>query len=183
MSLFDDDAGWRRRKNPFDFFDTDDEFERISRQIEHIMNRIFREFNYNWIKPGSSFIHGFNIHIGPDGRPHIEQFGNRPLKKSDGEHVISDEREPLTDIIEGNEDVAVTVEIPGVEKEDIDVNVTEQGLEIKVDNPQRKYYKHIDFPCDVLPKTTKATYKNGVLDIIIKRKERKKDEGYRVEIE
>ena len=44
-----------------------------------------------------------------------------------------------------------------------------------------RYHKLVNFPCDVQPKTTKATYKNGVIDVIIKRKERKKKgEGYRV---
>jgi len=183
MDIYNNDDDQKRRRNPFDFFGIDDEFDRIFRDMERMMSRMFRDFDYNWIKPGSSFIHGFNIHVGPDGKPHIEQFGNRPLKKSDGERSISDEREPLTDVIEGNEDVSVTVELPGVEKEDINVNVTDQGVEISVDTTQRKYYKQVDFPCDVLPKTTKATYKNGVLDIVIKRKEKKKSEGHRVTIE
>ncbi|HEX08357.1 MAG TPA: Hsp20/alpha crystallin family protein [Thermoplasmatales archaeon] len=129
-------------------------------------------------------VHGFKIHIGPDGKPRIEDFGNRPIRTPDGEPQISEEREPLTDIIEGDDDVAVTVELPGVEKEDIDLNVTKDTLEIKVDTPRRKYHKIVDLPCDVVPKTTKATYKNGVLDIVIKRKEKKKPgEGYRVNIE
>jgi HSP20 family protein len=53
-----------------------------------------------------------------------------------------------------------------------------------VDTPQRKYHKKMEFPCDVIPKTTKATYKNGILDIVIKRKEKKKPgSGYKVNIE
>ena len=80
--------------------------------------------------------------------------------------------------------MAVTIEIPGVEKEDIDLEVTEDTLEINVDNPNRKYHKIIDLPCKVKPKTTKASYKNGVLDIVIKRKEKKKEgEAYHVSIE
>lgn len=172
-----------RRKNLFDFFKMNYEIDRIIREIEYMMNRMLNDIDYNWIKPGSSFIHGLNIYIKSDGRLHIEQFGHHPLKKSDGESVFSDEQEPLTDIIEEKDNISVTVEIPGVEKEDINLNVTNQRLEIKVDTPNKKYFKQIDFPCDVLPKTTKATYKNGVLDIIIKRKEPKKDEGYKVKIE
>ena len=107
-----------------------------------------------------------------------------PRKSKRGESLISEEREPLTDIIEGDEDVAVTVEIPGVNRNDIDLNVKREYLEIKVDNPTRKYHKRLDLPCGVVPKTTKATYKNGVLDIVIKRKDKKKPgEGYRVNIE
>jgi HSP20 family protein len=90
----------------------------------------------------------------------------------------------LTDIIEGDDDVAVTVEIPGVEKNDIDLNITRDILEIKVDTHQRKYHKKLELPCDVIPKTTKATYKNGILDIVIKRKEKKRPgSGYKVNID
>ena len=98
--------------------------------------------------------------------------------------MISEEREPLTDIIEGDNDVAVTVEMPGIEKNDIDLNVKRDILEINVNTPKRKYHKTLDLPCDVLPKTTKATYKNGILDVVIKRKEKKKPgSGYKVNIE
>jgi HSP20 family protein len=133
---------------------------------------------------GKSVVHGFKIHIGPDGKPKIEDFGNKPKQLPTGEATISEEREPLTDIIEGDEDVAITIEIPGVEREDIHLDITRDNLEIKVDTPNRKYHKNLPLPCDVLPKTTKATYKNGILDIAMKRKEKKKPgEGYRVNIE
>jgi HSP20 family protein len=172
----------RRKRNPFDFFD-DEEFERIFREMERIMERAFR-FPFNRMKPGKSFVHGFSIHIGPDGKPHIQEFGNRPLRISTGEPEISEKREPLTDVIEGDEEVSVTVEIPGVEREDINLKVKEDSLEIDVDTPERKYHKLVEFSCEVKPKTTKATYKNGILDVTIKRKEKKdRGEGYRVKIE
>ena len=95
-----------------------------------------------------------------------------------------EEPEPLADIIEGDEEVTVTVEIPGVENKDIDLNVNEDTLEITVSNPRRKYHKLLDLPCDVKPKTMKATYKNGILDVVIKRKKKKKTGGrYRATIE
>ena len=179
----------RRRRNPFDIFGFDEDFirdifedERIMDDIRRMTEELMRMFTN--AQPGKPIVHGFKIHIGPDGKPRIEDFGNRPIRTPDGEPQISEEREPLTDIIEGDDDVAVTVELPGVEKEDIDLNVTKDTLEIRVDTPQRKYHKIVDLPCDVVPKTTKATYKNGVLDIVIKRKEKKKPgEGYRVNIE
>ena len=67
---------------------------------------------------------------------------------------------------------------------DIDLNVEGDSLEIKVNNVKRKYHKRLSLPCDVIPTTTKATYKNGVLDVVIKRKDRKKPgSGYKVNIE
>ena len=189
MNYDDDRDKKRRRRRPFDFFGFDDDFirdllddERVMEDIRRMTEEMMKMFST--AQPGKPFVHGFKIHYGPDGKPRIEDFGNKPIKSPQGEPLISEEREPLTDIIEGDEDVAITVEIPGVEKEDIDLNATNETIEIKVDTPQRKYHKILNLPCDVLPKTTKATYKNGVLDIVLKRKEKKKPgEGYRVNIE
>ena len=110
-------------------------------------------------------------------------FGNKPIKQVNGADEISFEREPLTDIIEGVDDVSVTVEIPGVEKENIDLRVYEDSLEITVDDPTRKYHRLINLPCYVLTESINATYKNGILDIQIKKKEKSRnDSGYRIPI-
>ena len=187
MDPFKDDDE-RRRRNPFDFI-SDEEFERIFDEMQKMFDSMnFREMIEDLLKgsfgPNKKFIHGFSINIGPDGRPKIQEFGNRTLKKPNGGPAISEEREPLTDIIEGDDEVAVTVELPGVEKEDIDLNVKKNSLEITVDTANRKYHKLLELPCEVKPKTTKATYKNGVLDVVIKRKENKKPgDSYKVNIE
>ena len=192
MDSYDDDEinrRRRRRRNPFDTFGIDDDFIRDLLDDDRVMGDIRRMAEemmkmFTTAQPGKPFVHGFKIQYGPDGKPKIEDFGNKPIKSPKGESLISEEREPLTDIIEGDNDVAVTVEIPGVEKEDIDLNVTKENIEIRVDNLQRKYHKNLDLPCDVLPKTTKATYKNGILDVVIKRSEKKKPgSGYKVNID
>jgi len=186
LDIFDEDKN--RRKNPFDFID-DKEFEKIFDEMQKMFENInFKELMEDMIRdgidPNKRFIHGFSVNLGPDGKPRIQEFGNRPKRTPTGDSMISEEREPLTDIIEGNTDVAITVEIPGVEKENIDLNVTEETLEIKVDAPQRKYRKVVDLPCGVKPKSTKATYKNGILDVVLEKKDKKKGEsGYKVSIE
>ncbi|MEA2055295.1 MAG: archaeal heat shock protein Hsp20 [Candidatus Thermoplasmatota archaeon] len=189
MDPFDEDRNRRRRKNPFDMFGFDDDFikdifedDRVMDDVKRMAEEMMKMFST--AQPGKPIVHGFKVQFGSDGKPHIEDFGNRTIKSPKGKPTISEEREPLTDIIEGDEDVAVTVEMPGIEKENIDLNVTGDALEITVDNPKRKYHKKLDLPCDVNPKTTKATYKNGVLDVVVKRKEKKKPgEGYRVNID
>jgi len=190
MNPFDDEERDRkRRRNPFDNFRIDDDFiddilndDRIMDDVRRMAEEMMRMFSN--AQPGKPYVHGFKVQFGPDGKPKVEDFGNKSIKSPEGQSMISDEREPLTDIIEGDDDVAVTVELPGVEKQDIDLNVTKESLEIKVDKPQRKYHKTLDLPCGVKPKTTKATYKNGILDVVIKRKDKRKPgDSYRVNIE
>ena len=187
MDPFDEDKN-RRRKNPFDFIG-DDEFERIFDEMQKMFENInlkdlMDDMLRNGIEPNKRFIRGFSVNIGPDGKPKIQEFGNRPTKSPKGTSTISDEREPLTDIIEGDSNIAITIEIPGVEKDNIDLNVTEEILEIKVDAPERKYHKVVNLPNKVKTKSTKATYKNGILDIVLDKKDKKKGgSGYKVSIE
>jgi len=187
MDPFDEDKN-RRRKNPFDFIG-DDEFERIFDEMQKMFENVnfkdlMEDMLRNGIEPNKRFIRGFSVNIGPDGKPKIQEFGNRPIRSPKGTSTISDEREPLTDIIEGDSDIAITIEIPGVEKDNIDLNVTEETLEIKVDAPERKYHKVVNLPNKVKTKSTKATYKNGILDIVLDKKDNKKGgSGYKVSIE
>ena len=147
------------------------------------MEKTFRDMPTG-MKPASSFVRGYNVHIGPDGKPRIQEFGNYPQKTSSGRKGFSEERKPLVDIIENHNNVAITVEVPGVEKEDINLDIKDEKLEIKVDRHDRKYHKVIDLPCNVKPKTTKATYKNGVLDIEIEKKKKLNNKGgYKANIE
>jgi HSP20 family protein len=186
MDPFNDDRN-RRRKNPFDFID-DDEFEKIFDEMQKWFEssnfkELFEDMLHGGIEPNKSFIRGLSFKMGPDGKPRIQEFGNRPTRTPTGNSIISEEREPLTDIIEGKDDIAITIEIPGVEKEDINLNVKENNFEIKVDAPQRKYHKVVDLPCKVKSKSTKATYKNGILDIVLEKKEKKKGgTGFKVSI-
>ena len=186
MDPFDNDRR-KKRMNPFDHFGDDDFFkdifndDRVMDDIRKMAEEMMKMFSN--AKPGKSFVHGYKINFGPDGKPRIEDFGNRPLKTKTGDSMISEERKPLTDIIEGKDDVAITVEIPGVEKDDIDLNVKEESLQIRVNAPNRKYHKVVDLPCNVKPKSTKATYKNGILDVVLEKKEKQsKDNGYKVNI-
>jgi HSP20 family protein len=197
MDSFDDE-NHEKKKNPFDPFRGDDDVfrdifndnrirdifndDKIMDDIKKMAEEMMKMFSN--AQPGKPFVHGYKIEFGPDGKPQIEDFGNRSVKSPEGVPTISDEMKPLTDIIEGENDVAITVEIPGVEKEDINLIATEDTLEIKVDSPKRKYQKSIELPCNVKSKTTKATYKNGILDIVLEKKDKKKNNGgFKVSIE
>lgn len=188
MDPFDEEDRERRRRNPFDPFRDDDVFrdifndDNIMDDIKKMAEEMMKMFSN--AQPGKPVVHGYKIIFGPDGKPRLEDFGNRNIKSAAGEPSISEEIEPLTDIIEGKNDVAITVEIPGVEKDDIDLVANADILEIKVDSPKRKYHKVINLPCNVKSKSTKATYKNGILDIVLDKKEKKKDDsGFKVSIE
>jgi len=177
---------WRRRRSIFDRL-----FEDFFSEIEEFMKEFEREFEELMSRatmvperPGQPIVYGFRITIGPDGRPVIEEFGN--VKRMRGRPIISEEREPPVDVFEEDDQVVVIAEIPGVDKEKIDVHATEDTLIIKASNERRKYYKEVELPVKVKPETAKATYRNGILEVRIEKKEvRKKEEkkGIKVKVE
>jgi len=78
--------------------------------------------------------------------------------------AVDEVREPLTDVFEEQDHVKLYVELPGVEKNDIQLNVTEGRAEVKAKN----FYKVIDLPTrQVEFEKATANYKNGVLEVMI----------------
>ncbi len=64
----------------------------------------------------------------------------------------------------------------------MDLSVTDDTLSIKANRGDRHYSKRVQLPCPVIPDSTKATYKNGILDVVIKRTQ-KKEEGKKVKVQ
>lgn len=132
------------------------------------------------------FVYGYSVSIGQDGKLKVREFGNlRPTHKP-GQTIpkldIQGEREPLIDVMTSDEEVRVIAELPGVEKSDIKLNVTEDNLSISVEAPSRKFRKELDLPQKVEPDSTKASYKNGVLEVVIE-VQKKKQEGKSVSVD
>jgi HSP20 family molecular chaperone IbpA len=96
--------------------------------------------------------------------------------------AVDEVREPLTDVFEDKDHVKLYVELPGVEKNDIQLNVTEGRAEVKAKN----FYKVVDLPTrDVEFEKAIANYKNGVLEVTIPKKEKtaSEDEKKTIKIE
>ena len=126
-----------------------------------------------------NLMQGFDANIAPHNEINFPEFENDRSMTLEGRRGKFEKNEFSTDIIENDEEISVTVNIPGAEKEDIDLNVTEGSLEIIINTPKvgGGYHKIHKLPCNVKPKATIASYKNGVLDIVMKQKEKKETEG------
>ncbi len=72
-------------------------------------------------------------------------------------------------------------EIPGVDKKDIKVSATERSVSIRCDTPERKYRRDVELPSEVDVSGAKSAYKNGILEIIFKKK--RKESGVNINIE
>jgi HSP20 family protein len=143
------------------FRDTDSYFKKLTQ-------RMFREMNEieNAIKSGK--LKG-EWDIKPIKEPGVKgyvaqgrfQLGE-PLRLP--KRAIDEVREPLADVFEDKDHVKLYIELPGVEKDDIQLNTTETQVEVKAKN----FYKNINLPTtDIESDKVSANYKNGVLEVTI----------------
>jgi HSP20 family molecular chaperone IbpA len=73
---------------------------------------------------------------------------------------ISSEREPLADVTTTDKEVKVIAEMPGVNKENIKVNVYDNSLEVTTTGTEeRKYREVIEIPAETDIETAKSAYK------------------------
>lgn len=159
------------RKTEKGFFN---EFEKEMEQMNDLVNRMMQSMGKE------PQVYGFSMQIGPDGIPHVERFGNvSPVGKD------RDVREPFTSALidEKNKEFNITAEMPGISKEDIELNATEKEVVIKADSNARKYYKFIKTPVPVDPDSAAAKYNNGVLEVTFKFKDKKEPDVKSIKIE
>ncbi len=150
-------------------------WEDFFRDFDEVMEEFMEDFQRMEgceRRAGKPYVFGLSVSLGPDGRPILKEFGN--VKSTSLKPVFSEEREPLTDIYEEGGDLVILAEVPGVDEEDIVLNISEGALEIKVDAPNRKYHKLVDISHPVYTAITKTKYKNGVLEVRLRKKARKK---------
>lgn len=160
-------------RSPFeDFFKEVNEIMRkFMRDIEEVEFPMGREFTRKSL-PAKSYVYGFSITIGPDGKPIIKEFGN--IKPVASGAIAKEEFEPLSTVYTEDDKVRVIIDLPGARKESIRINASEKDVEISAEAQDRKYSKRIDLPVEVVPESAKARYNNGILEIIFERKEKRK---------
>lgn len=149
------------------------------RRFEEAMNRIFEEMDLPMRR-------GF--------------FPMLPLLTGEtaiGKYKEPAARRPFVDVVETDKEVIATAEMPGLEKGDIEINLTEDRLEISAEKKfeeekkekgyiykERRsgsFYRNISLPSLIDANNAKASYNNGVLEIKMPKTEIKKKTPIKVE--
>jgi HSP20 family protein len=192
-------GGGRRRGLGGGFFDDmfrgfDQMRQEMEREFEDIEKRIpkdlVREYNTpegGKVREVGPMVYGYSMTIGPDGKPRVREFGNVKPSRGFGGGIsrpeISGEIEPLMDVTTTDKEVRVVVEMPGISKDNIKVNAYDNTVEVKSEDPQRKYHRTIEVPSDTDIETAMSSYKNGILEIIFKKKDQTKPKGKTIKVE
>lgn len=125
------------------------------------------EIDLSHLKEGMKGVFGFSIKTAVGGKPIVEPFGN--IKKTPKGPKVEEEREPIIDIFDEKDEIKVYAEMPGVNQEDIKLDLKEDILDISVRSGDRKYHKEVLLPAKVKSETLESSYKNGILEIKIKK--------------
>jgi len=82
------------------------------------------------------------------------------------------EPKPLIDIFQEKNWITIIAEIAGFNKETLKINVKDQKITLSAKAKDRRYYKSLNLPKVVIPNIMHTTYKNGVLEIKLKKAEK-----------
>jgi len=90
---------------------------------------------------------------------------------------------PQVDIVDSEKEIKVSVELPGLDEKDIDVSLSRDTLTISGEKRQEKedkgknyhrmersygaFKRAVPIPCEVKTEAIEATFKNGVLSIVL----------------
>jgi HSP20 family protein len=124
------------------------------------------------------FVYGFSYTAEPGKEPVFREFGNiRPSHKG---IEPSAGREPLVDVMDEKDSYKIFIELPGVDKENVKLDVAEDSVEISTKD-ERKFYKMIYLESTVDPDSAKASYKNGVLTMELQKMEQRKGKEVKID--
>jgi HSP20 family protein len=106
---------------------------------------------------------------------------------------------PMVDVFEEKDDIVVKAELPGMDKENIEVNLTDHTLTIKGEKKKEEevkkenYYRaersygsflrSLQLPKEVHADKVKASFKNGILEVRMPKTEEAKAKEVKVKVE
>ena len=106
---------------------------------------------------------------------------------------------PALDLYEEKDDIVVKAELPGIDKDNIEVNLTDHQLTIKGEKKKEEgtkeenfyraersygaFLRTLELPKDVHPDKVKATFKNGVLEVRLPKTEAAKAKEVKVKVD
>ena len=194
MSTPFDEWFGRRRTNSW-FPDVDAMMKEMEKLMQEAVKNMDQNLPKNLIRQrklddGSTvrelgpIVYGYSFKIGEDGKPVVRKFGNLNTYPSSlsGRFSVSDQREPVVDIIKDVDKLKIIAELPGVSKADVRITANESSLTIESISAERKYNKKIELPEPIEPSSGKSTYKNGILEVVFKLKD-SKDHGVSINVE
>ncbi len=148
----DEDKKRKPYDDPFDHFVKDmiDLLKKMDEDLSKFINGDITTWDDNTPLKSESMDEGYPLDSGDEfgfGK------GGAPLELE----------EQGVDVIELNDEIIIVVDAPGMRKDEISVRVKGKDITIKAGD----LIKKLHLPINIDPKRTKATYRNGILEVRI----------------
>ncbi len=156
------------KRDIWDFDDFDVSIRRVHEELDGVFSRMFE---------------GLRPMLG---------YGGKQLQK------WSEFRMPVSNVYQTENSVIATFELPGVDKKDIDLNVTENSIEVSVKAKAEKeekekgfyayqakaqsFYRKVPLPAEAKADQADASYREGVLRVEIPKTKKEIKKGKKIEI-
>jgi len=124
------------------------------------------EFKIKGLGDKARGVYGLSVRTGIGGIPRVERFGN--IRTTEEGPVVAEVREPLVDVFDEDQEIVIVAELAGVGEEEIHIEVQDDILSLETTG-ERKYAKEILLPGAVDVTTLRKTYKNGILELRLKK--------------
>lgn len=111
--------------------------------------------------------------------------------------MFAEGRMPKVDIIDNEKDILIRAELPGVDKKDLDISMTDHSVTFKActnyedkeekgdyyrsEIEQGEYSRTIGLPADVDIDKAESTFKNGILELTVPKVERSQRRSIKVD--
>lgn len=162
------------------------DFDKDVAKTEVMFNKMINAIDESRVKMEENlpYYFGYQIIVNSDRKAHVYEFGNKAheLKESIKKNNV---REPLVDKnFNAKENTyVITAEMPGVAKEDIRINVSQNSVKIEAEHGDKKYESQIHLDMELKDFSTKTSYTNGILELKIKVKELPEQKPKEIKVE
>jgi HSP20 family protein len=133
----------------------------------------------------------------------MDDFFGRRMRPWWPERWLSGEAEEITapavDVYEEKDDIVVKAELPGMEKSDIEVNLSDSQLTLRGEKKKEEkieeenyfrsersygaFVRSVQLPAEVQADKVKAAFKNGILEVRLPKTEEAKRKEIKVKVE
>jgi HSP20 family protein len=123
----------------------------------------------------------------------FDRFPSLPFKE---DRLV--EFSPKINVSENDKEIEVTIEVPGMDQDDVDISLKEDVLTIKGEKKQEKegtdkdyyhversygsFYRSLQIPCEVDQDNINAVFKKGVLKVTLPKSTKAQENVHKIEV-
>ena len=105
----------------------------------------------------------------------IENYNRIPTKR------FTTRKQQIGSVEDRDESIVLSADLPGIEKKDIELKIDSHSIAFSAETEERNYDFGQSFDFELNQDEVKATFNNGVLDVVVKKAEG--TQGKTIEIE